>query len=162
MKREFTLEIDGQQVTVTAVREGEVIRVSRGEEEYAVRILGESVPGVQEGGRGPTGAGGPAARAEIRRPVSVAAPAGTGDQTGGAPPEGAGTVVSPMTGVVDQVSVAEGERVAEGQVVLVLEAMKMFIDVMAPEPGTVASVQVQPGDSVREGQALVTISAGAG
>lgn len=175
MKREFTLDIDGQQITVTAVRDGDVIRVSRGDEHYAVRILGESVPGVQEASRVPTGAGGPAARGELRTPAAgarsvppsgAAVPAAGATQAAGVGPStgaGGAGVVSPMTGVVDQVAVAVGDTVSEGQVIVVLEAMKMYIDVMAPEAGTVTAVTVEAGDSVREGQALVSIAAaGAG
>jgi acetyl-CoA carboxylase biotin carboxyl carrier protein len=62
-----------------------------------------------------------------------------------------------MTGVIDQVLVAEGDTVTEGQNVVVLEAMKMYIDVAAPEGGTVSSVSVKAGDSVKEGDPLLAI-----
>jgi pyruvate carboxylase subunit B len=65
-----------------------------------------------------------------------------------------------MTGVIDQVLVGAGDAVTEGQVIIVLEAMKMFIDVMAPHDGSVTSVSVAAGDSVKEGQALLSIEAG--
>ena len=155
MKREFTLDIDGQQVTVAAERDGDTIRVSREDAAFTVRILAESVPGVQSGARQPTGSGAPQAsapisRAPARKPTPASKPA--------APVAGdSGTVTSPMTGVIDQVLVQEGAAVTEGQTIIVLEAMKMYIDVMAPAAGTVASVSVRPGARVQEGQTLLSI-----
>jgi propionyl-CoA carboxylase alpha chain len=59
-----------------------------------------------------------------------------------------------MTGLVKQVKVAAGSRVAKGEVVLVMEAMKMDVEVAAPASGVVAEVQVSAGQSV-EAQALL-------
>ncbi|MFA7566963.1 MAG: biotin/lipoyl-containing protein, partial [Alkalispirochaeta sp.] len=59
--------------------------------------------------------------------------------------------------VVDQVLVAEGATVSEGDKVVVLEAMKMYIDVMAFSSGSVTAISVKPGDNVKEGQPLLTI-----
>jgi biotin carboxyl carrier protein len=63
-----------------------------------------------------------------------------------------------MTGVIDQVLVAPGDSVAEGARLVVLEAMKMYIDVMAPTAGIVASVAVAAGESVKEGQQLLVVT----
>lgn len=160
MKREFTLDIDGQEITVAAERDGDTIKVSRDDTTYTVRILSESVVGVQSGSRQPTGSGGV-------RTAASAPPAAPG---GGTPPApqpssaqpagGPGAITSPMTGVIDQVLVQEGASVAEGDTIIVLEAMKMYIDVMASTAGTVSGIAVKPGDSVKEGQQLLSISAG--
>ncbi|MEK3935201.1 biotin/lipoyl-containing protein [Sporosarcina sp. FSL W7-1349] len=66
---------------------------------------------------------------------------------------------SSMAGTVFTVNVSEGEEVTVGQVVLVLESMKMEIPVEAETAGKVASIQVQVGDFVNEEDVLLTIEA---
>lgn len=68
-----------------------------------------------------------------------------------------GVIVAPMPGKVLAVEIAEGERVTEGQVVAVLEAMKIEISLSAPFDGQVAGVQVQAGDLVGTRQPIMTI-----
>ena len=70
----------------------------------------------------------------------------------------AGVVPSPIAGTVVSIAKPAGSQVAEGEVLLVLEAMKMNTEVTAPSAGTVSVVSVAQGDSVEEGQALVTIA----
>jgi acetyl/propionyl-CoA carboxylase alpha subunit len=72
----------------------------------------------------------------------------------------AGSLQAPMPGTVLRVEVHEGERVAEGAPLVVLEAMKMELAVSAPAAGTVAAVMVAAGDLVARGQALVELDAG--
>ena len=62
-----------------------------------------------------------------------------------------------LPGAVFKVEVSEGDSVAEGDVLVVLEAMKMEIEVKAPKAGTVQSVLVAPGDKVVNGTPLVTL-----
>jgi methylmalonyl-CoA carboxyltransferase 1.3S subunit len=62
---------------------------------------------------------------------------------------------SPVTGLVIKVHVEPGQAVAAGQLVLVLEAMKMEANVTAPRDAAVKAVHVKPGDSVRTNQVLV-------
>lgn len=170
MKREFTLDIDGQQVTVTAVRDGDSIVVTRDGEEYRVRVLAESVAGVQAAVQAPTGSSSPSASGTLAPASAPRSAAGGGAAAsargGGALAHGesggAGAVHSPMTGVIDQVLVADGDAVEEGQVLVILEAMKMYIDILAPLSGTVANLAVAPGDTVKDGQPIVAIEAGAG
>ena len=71
---------------------------------------------------------------------------------GGAP---AGTVASPIAGTVIEVKCKPGEDVSEGQVLLVIEAMKMNTAISAPTAGKVKAVPVAAGDSVRENEVLV-------
>lgn len=68
-----------------------------------------------------------------------------------------GTVVSPMPGKVIKVLVAEGDEVAAGAPVVVVEAMKMENELAAPRAGVVQKVHVQPGDAVEGGARLVTV-----
>jgi propionyl-CoA carboxylase alpha chain len=73
----------------------------------------------------------------------------------------AGSLLAPMPGVVARIDVEEGDRVAVGQVLLVLEAMKMEHPIVAPSDGILASLAVGPGDNVDSGAVLAVISAGA-
>ena len=75
-----------------------------------------------------------------------------------AAPAGAGTPVkAPLPGTVTEVKVSVGQQVAVGDVVLVLEAMKMQNNIEAEYAGTVTSVVVKPGETVMEGAVLLTI-----
>ncbi|RMG12809.1 MAG: acetyl-CoA carboxylase biotin carboxyl carrier protein subunit [Planctomycetota bacterium] len=60
-----------------------------------------------------------------------------------------------MPGVVVELRVAEGDRVEAGQVLLILEAMKMQNEIAAPADARVAAVRVQTGDAVAGGDVLV-------
>ena len=62
-----------------------------------------------------------------------------------------------LPGNVLRLEVSEGDSVSEGDVLLVMEAMKMETEVKAPKSGTIQSVLVSQGDKVVTGQALVTI-----
>jgi 3-methylcrotonyl-CoA carboxylase alpha subunit len=68
-------------------------------------------------------------------------------------------IASPMPGQVISVAVRPGEKVAAGQVLLVIEAMKMEHGVTAPRDGTVAAVACSVGDRVEDGVELVTLEA---
>ena len=70
----------------------------------------------------------------------------------------AGTVTAPLPGVIVEVKVRPGEGVKAGQVVAVLEAMKMENEIQAESDGVVTAVNVSQGDSVLEGAPIVTIS----
>ena len=71
---------------------------------------------------------------------------------------GAGTPVkAPLPGTINAINVKVGDTVAVGDVVIVLEAMKMQNNIEAESAGTVTSILVNPGDSVMEGAVMLTI-----
>jgi oxaloacetate decarboxylase alpha subunit len=70
---------------------------------------------------------------------------------------GAGAVAAALAGNIFKVLVAPGDAVSEGQILLVLEAMKMEADVVAPRAGTVFEIFVAEGDAVAVGDPLVAI-----
>lgn len=67
-------------------------------------------------------------------------------------------VKAPLPGTVIKLAVKQGERVERGQLLLLLEAMKMENDITAPRSGTVAEISVEQGMSVKTGDMLLTIS----
>jgi acetyl-CoA/propionyl-CoA carboxylase biotin carboxyl carrier protein len=71
----------------------------------------------------------------------------------------AGSLEAPMPGTVLLVHVADGDAVAEGDVLLVLESMKMELSITAPTAGTVEGLALRPGDRVDRGQPLVAVVA---
>ncbi|WP_336813109.1 acetyl/propionyl/methylcrotonyl-CoA carboxylase subunit alpha [Bosea sp. MMO-172] len=70
---------------------------------------------------------------------------------------GSGAILAPMPGVVAEVRVAPGDRVEAGQVVIVLESMKLFTSLSAGIDGVVSDVACQPGETVQAGKRLVLI-----
>ena len=71
---------------------------------------------------------------------------------------GATTITAPMPGTILKVNVANGQAVKKGDVLMVLEAMKMENEIMAPADGTVSSVNVNAGASVEAGSVLCTLA----
>ncbi len=67
-------------------------------------------------------------------------------------------VDAPMPGNILDVKVSNGTAVKAGQVLVILEAMKMENEIVAPQDGTVASINVNKGDTVEAGQTLVTLA----
>lgn len=95
------------------------------------------------------------AAAPAAAPAPVAAPAA---QKPAAAPAGAGKAVkSPLPGVIISINVNVGDAVKAGQVVAVLEAMKMENEIQAEFDGTVTAIHAAKGDSVLEGAAIVTL-----
>lgn len=70
----------------------------------------------------------------------------------------ANAVVAPLSGSVSKVLVSEGEEITAGQVLVVLEAMKMETEVTAPADGTIAAINIAAGDAVQGGQALIELA----
>lgn len=67
------------------------------------------------------------------------------------------SITAPMPGKIIEVNVKPGQKVTKGQVLLIIEAMKMENEITTPISGTVQEVHVQPGTSVATGQLLVIL-----
>ena len=63
-----------------------------------------------------------------------------------------------MPGTVLRVEVAQGQAVKEGQLLVVLEAMKMENEILAPKAGTVAQIVAQKGSTVETGSPLIVLA----
>ena len=68
-----------------------------------------------------------------------------------------GSILAPMPGTINDVRVKVGDNIKKGQVLLILEAMKMENEIMANSDGTVKAVNISKGASVSVGDVLITI-----
>ena len=97
-----------------------------------------------------------AAPAPAAAPAPVAAPAPAAAPV--AAPAGGETVTSPMPGTILSTNVSVGASVKKGDVLMILEAMKMENEIMAPCDGTISSLNVSNGTSVETGTVLCVIA----
>lgn len=164
MKSEFTYQIGDEIKTVTVQREGDCFQVTVGDTRYQIRAQ------RPEHGRLNLQVGDRRLRAHVasdgpRRYVALAGQVWTlerpqpqqkrrGAAAGG---PGAGSLEAAMPGLVLDVLVVEGEEVSQGQLLVLLSAMKMELRIAAPAAGRVAKVHCQAGQVVERGQVLVEI-----
>ena len=149
--KEYKFKINGNEynVAINSV-EGNIADVTVNGKSYQVEM--ENAPAAA-----PVQAVPVAPAVTVSAPAPQAAPAAA--PAPAAKPAGAGkAVTSPLPGVIIGVKVNVGDVVKPGQVVAVLEAMKMENDIEAEFGGTVTAVNVAKGDSVLEGAAIVTIA----
>lgn len=151
--KEYKFKINGNEynVAINSV-EGNIADVTVNGKSYQVEM--ENAPATA-----PVQAVPVAPAVTVSAPAPQAAPAAAAAPAPAAKPAGAGkAVTSPLPGVIIGVKVNVGDVVKPGQVVAVLEAMKMENDIEAEFGGTVTAVNVAKGDSVLEGAAIVTIA----
>ena len=119
-------------------------------------VLVEEVGGAQAT---PVVASQPVFTAPTAAPQATATPAAAPAAPKAAPAAaGATTVTAPMPGTILQVKVTAGQAVKKGDVICVLEAMKMENDIPAPCDGVIASVTAQKGASVAAGDILASLN----
>ena len=150
--KEYKFKINGNEynVAINSV-EGNIADVTVNGTSYQVEM--ENAPAA------PVQAVPVAPAVTVSAPAPQAAPIVAPAPAPAAKPAGAGkAVTSPLPGVIIGVKVNVGDTVKPGQVVAVLEAMKMENDIEAEFGGTVTAVNVAKGDSVLEGAAIVTIA----
>lgn len=124
-------------------------RISVNGSSYEVEV--EELDGSSEGSS-PT----PKPAASMPKKPKKTAPAPKPEKS--TPPIAGGhTVESPMPGTILSISVSEGDSVSNGDVLLVLEAMKMENEITSEVDGTVASINVKNGAAVDAGEVLVVI-----
>lgn len=111
---------------------------------------------VEEGFTGAASA--PKAAAPAPKAAPAAAPKAAPAPAAPAGAAGAVAVTAPMPGKILGVKASAGQAVKRGQVLLILEAMKMENEIVAPQDGTVATINVAVGDSVEPGATLATLN----
>ena len=119
---------------------------------YTITVNGNVYDVTVEEGTGSTAGAAKAATPKAAAPKAApkaAAPAGA---------QGAVKVNAPMPGKILKVNVNAGTAVKKGDVLFVLEAMKMENEICAPQDGTVATVECAAGDSVESGKVLVSMN----
>ena len=101
---------------------------------------------------------------EAALPAAPAAPAPVQAQAPAAPAAsapaasaGAGTVLSPLPGNINEIRFSAGQTVKAGDVVIILEAMKMENEIVAPKAGTLTKIHVQKGAVVNTGDPLFDV-----
>ena len=137
----FVLEAMKMKNNITALQDGKVQTVNVGKGDSVAH--GDVLMSYAVKQAAPA-----AAPAAAKKASSASAPAAGGD-----------TVTAPIPGVIQEVKVQAGQSVKKGDVLFVLEAMKMKNNITAMHDGKVASVSVSKGDSVTHGQALMTYAA---
>ena len=121
---------------------------------YTITVNGNVYNVSVEEGVGAAAPVAPVVAAPAAAPAPVAAPKAA------APAGAAGAVKvnAPMPGKILAVKTSVGAAVKKGDVVLVLEAMKMENEIVAPQDGTVASIAVSVGASVESGEVMLTLN----
>lgn len=121
---------------------------------YTITVNGNVYDVTVEEGTGSAAPAAPAAKAAApkvapKAAAKAAAPAGA---------QGAVKVNAPMPGKILKVNATAGAAVKKGDVLVVLEAMKMENEICAPQDGTIATVECAAGDSVESGKVLVSLN----
>lgn len=142
MKKKISFQFDGKTYKVDVERKGNELLINNEGKAYSVILLEEErpKPAVQT--------------APAPAPVQSAAPRSSAPVQAAAAP---GDLAAPMTGTIKEVKVSKGDSVQKGTLVMIMEAMKMDIEVFAPGAGTVQNIFVNPGDAVKENQRLLHI-----
>ncbi|MCC6291300.1 MAG: biotin/lipoyl-binding protein [Bryobacterales bacterium] len=98
----------------------------------------------------------PAPAAYMTQPAPVRVPAGAPPAPAAPPAEGGDKVCrSPISGIVVKLSAQTGQQIQPGDILIVLEAMKMETNITAPVAGRIAAIKVNVGDNVQSGQVVV-------
>lgn len=126
---------------------------------YRITVDGTSYEvEVEELGAGEAGpAKGAASKPVVQAPAAAPAKKEAVPEPTGAAEEGTETVSAPMPGKILKVAVRTGMEVKEGDLLLVLEAMKMENEIFSPAGGKVTEVKAHEGDSVNTGDTLVVL-----
>lgn len=155
--REFEVELDGDQVTIDGIAAAASMSRVPGSPEVRVTIDGMShTVAVESEEHGVWRVVDRGAVREVtiedERTRHIRSLAGAGKSVAG------GVLKAPMPGLVVRIAVSEGDVVAAGAGLVVLEAMKMENELKAPSAGTIRSIRVITGQAVEKGEVLLTLN----
>ena len=153
--KEYKYKVNGVDYTVNINSvEGNMANVTVNGVSYDIEM--EKPVAAPKATPAPKAAPAPAA-APKASPAPAPAPAPKAAPAPAAAPAGGKALKAPLPGVIKDIKVAVGDQVKEGQVVLILEAMKMENEINAECDGTITAISVNKDDSVLEGTVLLTI-----
>lgn len=148
--KEYKYIINGKEYAVNIENlQGNQASVTVNGKAYDVEIVGQAPKKITPVAKPAAPAAKPAA--------APAAPAAAPAAAAAAPGEGT-PFKAPLPGTINDIKVAVGQTVNVGDVVLILEAMKMENEITAEKAGTITSITVNKGDSVMEGTTMFTIA----
>jgi biotin carboxyl carrier protein len=147
-----SVNVGGTDYPVRTVRQGDILTVYVNERPYQVQLLAAAAEGPSK-----VLVDAKEYEVELKGAASARRRPAAGAPKRPAPPGGAGAITSQMTGRIIRVDVEPGRQVKEGDVLLIIEAMKMENEVLAPAAGTVKEVAVAAGARVSEGDLLVIL-----
>ena len=140
MKKKINFELEGTKYNVEVEREGDNLVITRDGRNYTVTLL----EGEKKALRPKPKAASPSVAAPAPAPAS--------------PTAGAGDLVAPMTGTIKEIKVDKGASVEVNQLVVIMEAMKMDIEIFAHSAGTVQEIYLASGSSVKENQPILKLA----
>lgn len=125
---------------------------------YNITVNGKTYEvDVEEVGVGSSQSSRPQAVQTQAQPTAKAAPVSPAKLDSAKAPSGGSMVNAPMPGTIFEVRANVGEQVKKGDILLILEAMKMENEIMAPHDGVVSHIHISKGSSVSSGDPLVTL-----
>lgn len=127
---------------------GKIYEVEVEKGEAMIRAEYDAAAPVAPAPAAPAAPAAPVAAAPVAAPAATPAPAAAGE----------GVVQSPMPGNINAVKFSAGQSVKAGDVIIILEAMKMENEIVAPKAGTLKGVFVTKGATVNTGDALFEIA----
>jgi glutaconyl-CoA/methylmalonyl-CoA decarboxylase subunit gamma len=135
--KKFKVTVDGQAYTVSVEEMEEKTAEPADRQAKMATPKAASTPAVQQTPQKPS-----------PKPLS---------KTDSSEPAAGSSITAPMPGSIIEIKVNEGDTVREGDVLLILEAMKMENEVTAPQAGSITRIMVKKGDTVNSGDPLLTI-----
>ena len=158
MNKQMRFQFQGTTYDVQVERRGSSLIFTRDGKSYKVDLIDETqtisnqyVSAVPRSTDPPAASRPPAPAASV---APVVSPGPVAPPT----PAGEGAEVAPLTGTIKEIKVAPGDPVKAGQLMIMMEAMKMDIEVSANNSGTVKAILVNLGESVKEKQPLITLN----
>jgi glutaconyl-CoA/methylmalonyl-CoA decarboxylase subunit gamma len=115
---------------------------------YSVRIDNSEAVGLTQ----------QTAKPLTNEPVSVAQPKPASKAAASTSKTGAGVLSAPIPGLILQIKVNVGDKVTQGQIVAIMEAMKMENDLLSPISGTVKEIRLQKGSELSTGDVIMVIA----
>jgi glutaconyl-CoA decarboxylase len=155
MNKNIKFEYEGKLYDINVARNGNVLTIENEGQSYLVS-LAQPVGGVAAPAAPVATAAAPIAQAApvAAAPAAPVAPAAPAAPVAAA---GANSEKAAITGTIKEIKVAQGSAVKAGDLLIIMEAMKMDIEVFATTAGTITAIHVTPGVNVTEGQLLMDI-----